>query len=103
MNVLNSSGVGRAIVGSVVPDTPEELGKYLQKAMLRIKADHISMDGRGVDYASLASSKAFSEYVDVTQQLVNCDLTALSEKERMAFFISILRTYERGRRGEEGE
>lgn len=86
MNVLNSgcsSGHGALL------DTPEQLGRYLQKAMLQIKANHIGTDGRGVDYAALASSEAFSDYVGVARQLVNCDLTPLSEEEQMAFFISI--------------
>lgn len=87
MNVLNSGGSGH---GELV-NTPEQLGRYLQKAMLQIKANHIGSDGRGVDYTALASSDAFSEYVRVAQQLVNCDLTPLSEEDRMAFFISILR------------
>ena len=91
MNVLNNGAVDTAT------STPEQLGRYLQQAMLQIKADHIGADGRGVDYASLVSSKAFSEYVEVARQLVNCDLSMLAEEERMAFFISILR--EGGRRG----
>ncbi len=93
MNVLNG---GEGAVGpSAATEGPEELGRYLQQAMLRIKAEHIGADGCGVDYAALASSHAFSEYVQVARQLVNCDPTPLPEEERMAFFISIL-NYENG-------
>lgn len=87
MNVLNSGGDVNGVVP--VPETPEQLGTYLQKAMLQIKAAHMDREGRGVDYASLTSSEAFSEYVRVAQQLVNCDPTQLPEEERMAFFINI--------------
>lgn len=70
--------------------TPEELARYLQKSMLRLKADHISSDGKGVDYSSLVTSEAFKEYVQVSQQLICCDPSLLAEEERRAFFISIL-------------
>lgn len=92
MNVLNRNGTelgaGKPGVG-IEAKTPEELGRYLQQAMLLLKADHIGPEGRGVDYPHLASSKSFSDYVEVAAQLVDCDPSLLSEKERMSFFISI--------------
>lgn len=84
MNVLNSGDADSAVSGA-----PEQLGRHLQQAMLQVKADHIGAGGRGVDYASLRSSTAFAEYVQVSQQLVHCDPTALSEEAKMAFFINI--------------
>lgn len=90
MNVLNIGGVSGGAEGNAAVETPEQLGRYLQRAMLQIKADHIGNDGRGVDYSSLASSKSFLEYIQVAGQLVTCDPIPLSEEERMAFFISIL-------------
>lgn len=85
MNVLNS------LEGEVAePMMPEELSRHLQKAMLELKAEHMAADGRGVDYAKLASSQLFSEYVKLSSQLATCDPTQLSEESRMAFFISIL-------------
>lgn len=69
---------------------PEELGRSLQKAMLQMKGEHMSGDGRGIDYAGLASSKSFSDYIQLAGQLENCDLTTLPQDQRMAFFISIL-------------
>jgi hypothetical protein len=90
MDILNCGDDSGAIAGGTAVGTPEQLGKYLQKAMLQIKANHVGADGRGVDYSSLASSSAFLDYVNVARKLVNCDLTSLSENARMAFFISIL-------------
>lgn len=89
MNVLNTIGYAP---GADVAEhkTPEELGKYLQQTMLKIKAEHIGADGHGVDYMKLTSSRLFSDYVQMANQLVNCDPTLLLEQERMAFFISIL-------------
>ena len=85
MNILN-----KAVSDGLDQRPPEELGRYLQKAMLQIKAEHIAEDGRGVDYTKLASSELFKEYAQVARQLVNSDPGPLSEPERMAFFISIL-------------
>ena len=87
MNVLN---VSEDTVSFDACKTPEELAKCLQKSMLRLKGEHMSSDGKGVDYSSLASSDGFKEYIQVSRQLVCCDPSLLAEKEKMAFFISIL-------------
>ena len=91
MNILNV--VGASDEGN--PDdemkSPDELARYLQQAMLHIKAQHISPDGRGVDYSGLASSTPFQDYIKVANKLIKCDPSSLSEDERTAFFISILK------------
>lgn len=86
MSVLNSACGG----DGAGPLSPEELSRHLQRAMLQLKSEHMDPDGRGVDYAQLRFSKHFTEYVNISSQLVNCDPTQLSEESRMAFFISIL-------------
>ncbi len=68
----------------------QELAKNLQRSMLRMKGDHMTSDGKGVDYASLSTSEAFMEYCRMAGELVTCDCTTMSEEERKAFFISIL-------------
>ena len=87
MNVLNRAGSEGDSTGQ---RSPQDLGRYLQQAMLQIKTEHMDASGRGVDYQRLASSKLFTEYLQVAHQLVDCDPTPLSEQDRMAFFISIL-------------
>ncbi len=86
MNVLNSPPEGNGDESMEA----EELSRGLQKVMLQLKAEHMGPEGRGVDYPQLASSKLFSEYVQIASQLVNCNPAQLSEESRMAFFISIL-------------
>lgn len=90
MNVLNLSGTGTNEEDRESSRSPVELANYLQRAMLQIKAEHISPDGRGVDYSNLTKSQSFSDYVKVSHELVTSDPTPLSEDERKAFFISIL-------------
>jgi hypothetical protein len=47
-------------------------------------------DGKGVRYDELRQSALFSQYEDQAELIRNVDLSALSEDEKYAFFISIL-------------
>lgn len=55
-----------------------------------MKGDCISEDGSTVNYEKMKMSSMFKEYKDMAALLKNIDLDNLKEKERMAFFISIL-------------
>ena len=48
-------------------------------------------DGRGIDYVKLAASSTFAEYKALTHALLDVDLSTLDEKQRLAFFISLIR------------
>jgi len=72
--------------------TPSDLALKLQRTMLRLKGDHMTPDGRGIDYGNLKSSDLFKEYVELSQQLSACDPSGLEENDRKAFFISILKS-----------
>ena len=85
--VLNSPREG-APPSSATPAA--ELASRLQRAMLRLKGEHMAEDGRGVAYAALPSSPLFAEYVELAQELSGCDPAPLSLDARKAFFISIL-------------
>ena len=56
----------------------------------RMKGDVIAEDGSGVKYSELRSSSLFQQYKAEAAALKQLDLSTLSEKEKMAFFISIL-------------
>lgn len=86
MNILNS-GDREGPEGS---KSAEELSRQLQKSMLRLKGEYMSADGRGIDYAGLASSGTFQEYVAMSWLLAQCDLSVMTEDARKVFFISIL-------------
>ena len=55
-----------------------------------MKSDYITEDGRGVDYKSLKESSLLPEYETLAVNLQFVLLDNLSDKEKMAFFISIL-------------
>ncbi len=86
--VLNVAGSGPR--GVCARRAPEELSLALQRSMLRMKGEFMDAEGRGVDYEGLQISKVFNEYVSLTEELVECDISCLGEEERKAFFISIL-------------
>ena len=56
----------------------------------RMKGEVIAEDGSGVKYSELKSSSLFQQYKAQAAELQHLDLSTLSEKEKMAFFISIL-------------
>jgi len=85
--VLNESGPGQQDGSSW---EPAQLAVQLQRAMLRLKGEHISDDGRSVDYVKLKNSDIFKDYVKQTSHLRHLDLSKLSLTEKKAFFISIL-------------
>lgn len=66
-----------------------ELAARLQRLMLRMKAEHMAEDGRGVAYTALAQSPLFEEYLQLAGELGSCDISSLSSDELKAFFISI--------------
>lgn len=64
------------------------LSRDLQRLMLRMKAEHMSEDGRGVDYRGLRESQVFGEYQEKTTLLRTVDILSLEANEKLAFFIS---------------
>lgn len=87
VQVLNASGQETAFP---VPPSATELASRLQQKMLRMKAEHMAEDGRGVGYSALAQSSLFKEFVQLARELSSCDVSSLSNEEKKAFFISIL-------------
>ncbi len=55
-----------------------------------MKGEVIAEDGSGVKYAELKRSPLYEQYKTQAAALKLIDLGGLSEKEKMAFFISIL-------------
>ena len=85
MRVLNVAGAGTSARRS-----PSEVALALQRTMLRLKGKFMSSDGKGVDYGALVRSEMFSQYQQLAIELIECDISALAQQERKAFFISIL-------------
>ncbi|XP_062506742.1 uncharacterized protein LOC134183265 [Corticium candelabrum] len=65
------------------------LSRKLQKLMLRMKGEHMSEDGRSVDYRALRKSEVFKEYQEKTLLLRTVDIRSLQENDRLAFYINV--------------
>ncbi|XP_078683565.1 uncharacterized protein LOC144917416 [Branchiostoma floridae x Branchiostoma belcheri] len=72
-----------------IPRDAVELSKALQVLMKKIYAQHISSDGKTVDYMGIARDTNFKVVENVTYELQRARLETLSKEETMAFFINI--------------
>ena len=81
-----TSSVSRAGVADL---STVELSRVIRRLMLRIQGEHLSADGKRVDYTAIKTSESFSEFLQTVQKLRDCDLATLHDDERKAFFINI--------------
>ncbi|XP_035250470.1 uncharacterized protein zgc:152951 isoform X5 [Anguilla anguilla] len=70
-------------------DGAAELSEILRNMMLRLYSDHLSADGKTVDYKAMSQSPSFERYCELAVQLQRLDLQVLSRAEKLAFFINI--------------
>ncbi|XP_041114882.1 uncharacterized protein zgc:152951 [Polyodon spathula] len=69
-----------------------ELSEALRRLILKMYADHLSADGKFVDYKAMAKSQAFEKYCELAIQLQRVELEIMSREEKLAFFINIYNT-----------
>ncbi|XP_039600910.1 uncharacterized protein zgc:152951 [Polypterus senegalus] len=77
--------------GKEVTSTKEasRLADTLKNLITKLYVDHLSDDGKMVNYQAVASSPTFEKYCQMTIQLQNVQLTSLTRKEKLAFFINV--------------
>jgi len=86
-------------------ERPGEVAARLRRSMLAVYEDHLSEDGRVVDYAGMARSEAFRRYERSARVLQRVDLARLGRDERVAFCVNLYNalmvhaTVDRARRG----
>ncbi|GCC33438.1 hypothetical protein chiPu_0011907 [Chiloscyllium punctatum] len=56
---------------------------------LKLFSEHITPDGKFVDYKSMVNSPVFDDYCELATQLQRMDIESLMRKEKLAFFINI--------------
>ncbi|XP_016341877.1 uncharacterized protein LOC107688668 [Sinocyclocheilus anshuiensis] len=74
------------------PDLPKaacELSEALRNLILKLYSDHLSEDGKTVDYKAMSRSLCFERYCDLAVHLQRVELLSLSREEKLAFFINI--------------
>ncbi|XP_029937265.1 uncharacterized protein LOC115380298 isoform X2 [Myripristis murdjan] len=66
-----------------------ELSALLREMILKLFSEHLSADGKCVDYKSMSVSPVFERYCELAIQLQRVELLTLSREEKLAFFINI--------------
>ncbi|XP_016374805.1 uncharacterized protein LOC107713722 isoform X2 [Sinocyclocheilus rhinocerous] len=66
-----------------------ELSEALRNLILKLYSDHLSEDGKTVDYKAMSRSLCFERYCDLAVHLQRVELLSLSREEKLAFFINI--------------
>uniref|UniRef100_A0A3P9IVU1 Zgc:152951 n=1 Tax=Oryzias latipes TaxID=8090 RepID=A0A3P9IVU1_ORYLA len=83
----SSLNAGRT--ASCNPIRAAELSLLLREMILKLFSDHLSADGKSVDYKGMSANPAFERYCDLAIQLQRVELLSLSREEKLAFFINI--------------
>ncbi|XP_034043132.1 uncharacterized protein zgc:152951 [Thalassophryne amazonica] len=71
------------------PIQATELSLLLREMILRLFSEHLSADGKSVDYKGMLVNPAFERYCELAIQLQRVELLSLSREEKLAFFINI--------------
>ncbi|XP_061579768.1 uncharacterized protein zgc:152951 isoform X2 [Cololabis saira] len=66
-----------------------ELSLLVRELILKLFSEHLSADGKSVDYKGMSANPDFQRYCDLAIQLQRVELLSLSREEKMAFFINI--------------
>ncbi|XP_051937639.1 uncharacterized protein zgc:152951 isoform X2 [Hippocampus zosterae] len=66
-----------------------ELSLLLRELILKLFSEHLSADGKSVDYKGMSANPAFQRYSELAIQLQRVKLLSLSREETLAFFINI--------------
>ncbi|XP_047193040.1 uncharacterized protein zgc:152951 isoform X2 [Scophthalmus maximus] len=70
-------------------DGAAELSLLLRELTLKLFTEHLSADGKSVDYKGMSANPAFERYCELSIQLQRVELLSLSREEKLAFFINI--------------
>ncbi|XP_047225605.1 uncharacterized protein zgc:152951 isoform X1 [Girardinichthys multiradiatus] len=71
------------------PIQAAELSLLLREMILKLFSEHLSADGKSVDYKGMSVDPAFERYCELAIQLQRVELLSLSREEKLAFFINI--------------
>ncbi|XP_047457127.1 uncharacterized protein zgc:152951 [Mugil cephalus] len=74
---------------SCSPIQAAELSLLLRDLILKLFSEHLSADGKSVDYKGMSVNPAFERYCELAIQLQRVELLSLTREEKLAFFINI--------------
>ncbi|KAK7844927.1 hypothetical protein CFP56_010113 [Quercus suber] len=79
----------RGSINDSEPKPATMIAQRLTKIMTAILESYASDDRRHVDYTAISNSEEFRRYVNLVQELHRVNLLALSENEKLAFFLNL--------------
>ncbi|KAF7666775.1 hypothetical protein LDENG_00090810 [Lucifuga dentata] len=71
------------------PIQAAELSLLLREMILKLFSEHLSADGKSVDYKGMSANPVFERYCELAIQLQRVELLSLSREEKLSFFINI--------------
>ncbi|XP_068602331.1 uncharacterized protein zgc:152951 [Brachionichthys hirsutus] len=71
------------------PIEAADISLLLREMILKLFSEHLSADGKSVDYKSMSVNPDFERYCELAVQLQRVELLSLSRDEKLAFFINI--------------
>uniref|UniRef100_H3AL83 Zgc:152951 n=1 Tax=Latimeria chalumnae TaxID=7897 RepID=H3AL83_LATCH len=71
------------------PVLAAELSEALRRLILKLYGEHLSPDGKTVDYKAMENSQTFQEYCELATQLQRLELKSMTREEKLAFFINV--------------
>ncbi|XP_034417432.1 uncharacterized protein zgc:152951 isoform X1 [Cyclopterus lumpus] len=71
------------------PIQAAELSLLVRELILKLFSEHLSADGKSVDYKAMSVNPSFERYCELAIQLQRVELLSLSREEKLAFFINI--------------
>ncbi|XP_075896392.1 uncharacterized protein LOC142897743 isoform X1 [Nelusetta ayraudi] len=71
------------------PIEAASLSLLLREMILKLFSEHLSADGKSVDYKGMSKNPNFERYCELAIQLQRVELLSLSREEKLAFFINI--------------
>ncbi|XP_076018144.1 uncharacterized protein LOC143009926 [Genypterus blacodes] len=83
------SALNTGQTAACIPIQAADLSLLLRDMILKLFSQHLSTDGKSVDYEGMSADPVFQGYCDLAIQLQRVELLSLSREEKLAFFINI--------------
>ncbi|XP_028291531.1 uncharacterized protein LOC114454879 isoform X1 [Gouania willdenowi] len=71
------------------PIPAAQISLLLRDMVLKLFSEHLSADGKSVDYKGMSADPVFERYCELAIQLQRVELLSLGREEKLAFFINI--------------
>ncbi|XP_067897147.1 uncharacterized protein zgc:152951 [Heterodontus francisci] len=85
----SASSLNSGVTAEYNTDSACQHSETMRDLMLKLFSEHITPDGKFVDYKSMVRSPIFEEYCQLATQLQRFDFENLTRKEKLAFFINV--------------